>query len=462
MANTNWFIGIDEGSSTPGGSQVAKAGFIFVDPSFVGVSDGSPDAPYQTLQAALTATIGNGSVIGSDKYGFPIYSITFVLATGTYSEFNLQSSSPAGNNSYQFIANIEGTVTFLGTGSEYILDRNRFSNNVKFVGINCKDCSHRRRENEIYITNCFLDNGEFECNQSGSGTGGCADVKFIDCIVAGSNVGGGIKGSITAKKCTFINTPLDSYYGNLLGGEGELIVENCDFDSNSPIRINDNFDFISSSFTNSHLRGGVINIDTPANNNVTEINPLSPQDPEHIGSTALGEYLISETSPLIGAGTNDSTIGAFRVGFIIDLSAPVENNDITVGPPITITNPATTGNIKPQFQVLSQIRKSPIVLYNGFLDGTNDIPDNETNLIEPQRNVVNISYKETLGGLESSSEFLYKTPMFIETTNTPGDDNFDCFAVSSDGDLFNNRDRLNPSDLINVAEIQPDIVLNDK
>ena len=67
MANTNWFIGIDEGLSTPGGTQVALSGYFFIDAvnGDDGTGDGSPDNPWQTL-AAVQASVAGGSELDRD------------------------------------------------------------------------------------------------------------------------------------------------------------------------------------------------------------------------------------------------------------------------------------------------------------------------------------------------------------------------------------------------------------
>ena len=147
---------------------------------------------------------------------------------------------------------------------------------------------------------------------------------------------------------------------------------------------------------------------------------------------------------------------------MVDLSSPAENNDITVGTTIEITNPATTGNIKAALNTLSQIRKSPIVAINGLPNNTDNVPDNESTSIPPKRRTVNVLYRETVGGADLTGEFLYGAPMFKDDLgNTTGEDDFNPFDIDTDGDL-KRANNLDSSNVIDVAQIQENFVLNDQ
>lgn len=451
MADSNYFIGIDEGTSTPGGEQNSKTNWVHVDGSYDnsnGAPNGNPDRPY----LAILDAISNGARIS--------------VAAGNYED----EVSATNYSDVRIVANTPGTVQLVNTDKTTIKQLvGSGSTGIELHGIYIEDydVSFIRKK----FINCVIDNsantGPFPFIQGIAQTGPC---RFEDCIFM-DGTGFRIQGfgsfinddAFQFVNCTFLGAGSLFELPALPGGDSyRFEIENCDFsDPAFTIDITDKCNTGSSFFRNSNFRGTQSNSDTPANL-ITETNNIDI-DPDYAGTPDDHEFIINGTSPLIGSGFNSQIIGAFRVGSLISLASPVENNDITVGATITITNPSTTGNIKPQFTVLDQVRKSPLVSINGVLDGTNDIPDSGNDAILPERYTVAITYKSTLGGIETTKNFIYGLPMFLDDAGVAvGEDNFNPFDISSTGDILKNPDELTADNLIDVAEIQPNFELVDK
>lgn len=448
----NWFKGIDEGLSTPGGVQVSLAGYYFVDS--INGSDagtGSPGQPWQTIDHAIAQlNLTSNNII--------------VLAEGIYYVTN--ATPPAGTSlSVSIIAN-SGKATLISDDLN-IAKRLSFASGVllrcediiwvgcSFAGQNQLSTGYKRC---VFIAgNGVADNLNMRLNLSISGIPTIEDCVFIDVyprISADSNK------KITFINCTILRPVLCFKCESTLSHEVD--IKNCDFSSvGATFEINDNVNLSLSIIENSNFRATQSNVDTPGNN-IIEQNNINA-DPQYIGDVNELEFLINTTSPLVLNSLNGSTIGGFLIGNLVDLSSPSENNDISVGATIEIIPPPATGNIKTGIKTLNQIRKSPLILSNGLTDYRDNIPDsfNVTNI--PLKRTVEITYRNTIGGLDFTKTFVYGLPMLLDDSgNSVGENNFNVFDISSNGDILNNPDRLTSSNLIDVAEIQENFILNLK
>ena len=451
MANTNWFMGIDEGLSTPGGTQVPLANHLFVDASFVGVSDGSPDAPYKTIQDAITAG-GNGT--------------TIIVAAGRYED----EVTATNYSDISVVANVNGTVSLINTNKTTVTQLvGSSSTQISVEGCYLEDFDISFIQKELI--DCVIDNsqnsGGFNFVQFIAESAPCRfeRCKFLNGTGIRVQGFGSFENDDTCEieRCTFVGAGSIFENPSLTGANVYAYdLQNNDFqDAGFTIVLSDKCDTGGSNFNNCNFRGTQSNTDTPSNL-IPETDNIDI-DPDYAGSPNDFEFIIEKNSPLIGAGTNNSTIGAFRVGELIDFSGAILN-DITVGPPFVITDPARKGDATPTFKTFDRVRESPIVTFNGFLDGENDLPNANEQGITPLRWTLNITFREDLTGTtDISGLFLYGLPMFKDNSGRyTGEDNFDVFDISSTGDILNNPDLLDSSNLVNVGQIQPVINLVDK
>ena len=94
-------------------------GVVFVDNTRSVNGTGTQSSPYNNLTDAVNNSTGNSSA-GTDEFGFPVFSRTFALADGIYSEFEIGANA---SNLMQVEANNDQGVEFIGTGTEYVLNR---------------------------------------------------------------------------------------------------------------------------------------------------------------------------------------------------------------------------------------------------------------------------------------------------------------------------------------------------
>lgn len=466
MANTNWFIGIDEGASTPGGSQTALAGYEFVDPvnGDDGTGDGSPDNPFATDNPLTSsANIFASGVLATEDI------TTRVMMANLKRSIILQGSG--GNGFIGFSASATDRIigfimigygsnipSYVGGNKERLVTiaYNTFiggTNNEGFSAGTNPSVSQGSYFN-IYIGTTV----NFVAFSMDFPSGNEDNFSFINNVYEGSFTFNLNRWDLNTN--TGENTVFQNWH---FGSNGDLIIP-APSAGNSTLL--DNLERIQ--YCNIQCP---ITIDGTPYADLAAAKAAYPtafpncinEDPLWVGDPTELEFGIEPTSPLIGAGVNGTTIGDLKIGELVDLSSPAENNDITVGSDIVITNPATTGNIKPTVKTLSQIRKSPIVKFNGLPDNTDDVPDNESTAIIPKRKTVNILWRETVGGSDNTAEFLYGAPMYVDDSgNYTGEDDFDPFDISSSGDIINNPDNRTSSNVITVAQIQPNFVLNDQ
>lgn len=425
---TNWFIGIDEALSTPGGSQVALVDYYFVD-AINGddtTGDGSPDNPWATITNA-------NSVLG-------IYArATIVVASGLY-------DYGSGGLALQFkdiTANVPHTTIIKST--------NIVGNSGCFItGVVLYECQWNPAPNNQgpTCTNCIAIRNSMLSNTTS------ARVSWVQSVIIDSQLKTDVGYNFNSfyENCTVINSTIQGYS-----------IVRCDLDALSTFELkNDNA-------ANDNVRfqcnfRGTLDDTTYSPNAFTIDSENINVDPEYIGDITNNlEMLINASSPLIGAGDGNSTIGALSIGHLVDLSSPAENNDITVGATIEITSPSSTGNIKPQITTFDQVRTSPIPVFNGLPNNNNNVPDSQNTTLAPKRKTVPILYRETVGGADLTGDFLYNVPMYQDNSgNKTGEDDFDPFDISSDGDILNNPDNLTAANLIQVAEIQENYTLNEQ
>lgn len=466
MANTNWFVGIDEGLSTPGGTQTALAGYYFVDAvnGDDGTGDGSPDNPWQTLTFSINQLTGGTGETGT---GYDLlYNARLVMADGDYDV----TSAPISKSDISLIANVSKQVTINCNGTYHFVNLIAISAD----GIIFYQTAYGRRN--VVARDCiFYDSGIFRQNQGGkSYAQRCVFIKSAsptyDAVDNVAAAGDNAKQYID--RCTFVNNPVLVFGKSGNNNKATYIeITNTDIKNVGDIEISDAFISNNTEYNISNCNYDesvdLLNVTDSSSVAVSSLDGTRSNNSviadDYAGTLDDLELILNNTSGLIGAGENDTTIGALRIGELVDLSSPAENNDITVGSDIVITNPATTGNIKPALKTLDQIRKSPIVKINGLPDNTDDVPDNETTLIDPKRKTVNILWRETVGGSDNTGEFLYNAPMYVDDSgNYTGEDDFDPFDISSDGDIVGNPDNLTSANLIDVAQVQPNFVLNDQ
>lgn len=451
---TNWFKGIDEGLSTPGGTQVALAGRFFGDTVNGNDTsgDGSPDDPYQTFTGLI-----DGRATPSNE--------TWILADG-FIDINSNQITPQLNN-INLVAEKKHGARVQGTNAT--LRSRRFNSSSvcnafglvftdgvlgAFRGIQRTDCvyiySAGNTNNDIVsVPTSAIAKPTFYKN--------CI---FINCNHSVSRLSTNpVTDEILYENCTFIGDWSWSENASLTGSDSYgLRFVNCDM-GNATLSFTDFLDVSRSEITNCNFRGTQTNTETPANlipetDNI-DVDPLYVGDPNDL------EFIIQPTSPLIGAGQNGTTIGDFKVGELVDLSSPAENNNITVGATIEVGTPIPTGNIKPQLKTLSQVRISPIIKNNGLPDNRDNIPNFDIGTFIPEKLKVNVLWRETVGGADQTGTFVYGLPMYVDDSgNYVGEDDFDAFDISSTGDILNNPDNLTSANIIRVAQIQPDFIFN--
>tara|TARA_X000001382_G_scaffold8122_2_gene5899 strand:+ start:8627 stop:10183 length:1557 start_codon:yes stop_codon:yes gene_type:complete len=424
---TNWFKGIDSALSTPG-NQVALAGHLFFDKkkgtTIAMGADGSLDNPYQDYEPGIGSLSGLTCVLADGVYtGFlSISDVSFTVISNTYWGATINCNG--------------GSINTL-SGSAIQLYNLIITDSAGTLGCSTFDC---------IVQNIRLN------IESGN------DCVFIDCGVRAQSVLGDAS-----------NLRRSSFFGPYLGAStvfytgtsnGIFNFEDCHFADDCIIDVSDAVVGRELNFTNC--------------NNIPVNSAGSPLAYNEVDSTAFNdsaclfagnprnfEFQLQPASPLIGAGTNDTTIGGLNLGELVNLSSPAENNNITVGPPITITNPATTGNIKTSFRQIN--RKSPIVTINGLPNNTDNVPDSELALSLPNRKTLEVTYREVAGGAETTKAFLYGAPMWQDNSgNATGEDDFDAYDISSTGDIITNYDLITSANVITVAEIQENFVLNDQ
>ena len=460
---TNWFRGIDEGSSTPGGNQVASPNHFFVD-SINGIDDisgGTPSNPWKTIEYAVfqTRLINRPVLILADGY-YPVFlsqppaglqwvgaiignSGMPVIASTNPNEFRVLSFS-LGASSYMenitwyncgLMGNLQSIGGFEGGDFSEII-------NNTFV-IDPKPGNSGTANIETF---------RIRSNNSLSAIPRFKNCKWV-CpvrIVIDSN-----------KDILFENCNFHQGFRSESTLPYRLDIKNCDFGQGTTLEINDNLDFVNSLISHSN-RVSQNNVDTPSNL-INELNNINV-DPQRIGGESLLQFYISENSPLVGNGENGENIGGYEIGDIIDLTNPSENNDIATVPIIQITEPATSGNIRPRFIQYTEPRLSPKVQFNGIVDFLENIPDNEFNSHTPKKISVEVTTRQSIGGTDEVRQFLYGSYMIIDDQGRgTADPNFDPFDISSSGNIIDRTkwDRAGSDNLITVAEWQPNFVLND-
>ncbi len=444
MANTNWSIGIDKGSSTPGGTQVALLGFVFLDTSFVGVSDGSPDAPYKTLPDAITNSGANG---------------TIVIADGTYI---ITANGAVATTGLKFLANKDKGVSIVSDDPatvRILVDNDAL--NYRFIGIKFVSVVPPRLN--IDLRECTFDQSGWSGNVAAGAASGVVNIDncvFIDTdLTIAGRAGFEVELGHDINKCTFTgaSNKIEVQASNV--NNYTLNITNCDFETNFDIEHNDSLNIGSSNFSNSNFRGTITNID--AGSVLPEDSTNINQDPKWVGDPSNYEFLIQSTSPLIGAGRNNSTIGAFNLGQLVDFTGAT-NNNIDLGPPIVLTADNDQGDITPQIITFDQIRKSPIPCFNGIEDGKDNILKLNYDKYFPDGRRVSILYRETVGGADNTKVFRYGLPMFLDNSGrSTGELDFDPYDISSTGDILNNPDLLTAPNIINVAQYQPSYSMLD-
>ena len=449
---TNWFRGIDESSSTPGGNQVALPNHYFVDASYLGTSTGSPSQPFTDLNSCLASIPSNGVFGSPDQNGIRSSSVRVIVASGNYAQAIL------GTRQFiEIIANVYGSVTF----GDRSMSLNWMQQQLSFTFRGCAFLQTNRYDRFCYYDSCVWDiDTNVAPNAYNSSEAIVSNYAFYrNKFVSGDIL---IQGELIAifNACTFNDTRI---YYTLPQFDTQLLFKNSDFTAGSILEFS-NIGRDLSSLTNCNFRGSFVNIEG-GSTDIAEINPLTPQDPLWNGVPDRYEFYLQESSPLIGSGQNGANIGAYEIGGVIDLSVPDEINDITVGSTIEITDPATTGNIKPRFIQYSEPRLSPKFEFNGISDFANNVPDNESNTTIPKYLVVEVTTRQTIGGADEVRNFIYGGYFVVDNQGRgTGESNFNPFDVSSSGDIFNpeNWDRVTNSNLLRVAEWQPNIVMNDQ
>ena len=481
MANTVWFKGIDPMSSP--GNQTALSGNFFVDGSVAVSGDGSIDNPWKTIGEAINSVPnGTGNINDIETFTYEP-SIVINVASGYY----LEPQVPRDRTHIWVRANINKTVFIQGAdldgNGRGIFSADDIGNgfqisNVRYTGIIGVDTWFAQGGSNHQIDDCIW-YGSRSYNGALTGKASADKCIFIESLNFGCDFGhehnnaAGVT-DIRMRRCTAFGVlNIRSALNASSTSAANIVISVCDLGSGVRFLLNDAQKSSGSiSITNCNLRttqffNRTTSQDEPLSNynNVTDSDNID-SDPLYLGNQNNFEFLISQASPLIGAGQNNSTIGALELGEVVDLSSPAENNDIDVGPPIVLIGLATTGNIKPTYRVFDQIRVSPHVgIVNGLPNNTDNVPDNESTTRIPNRRTLNVAWKETVGGAILTGEFIYGQRMFKDNNgNYTGSDDFDISHISSTGDL-NNPDEANQNGFINtidVAEIQENFVLNDQ
>ncbi len=470
---TIWFKGIDKIASDLVGSQVALPGYFFVD-SVNGsdtVGDGSPSNPWRTIIHSLNQ-LPSGTILPPDQFGYRGCSIKIIVASGLYQPITQNSPNKTG---IEIIANIDNTVTVdTSSTSTPTVPKGAFNLDGAYSGLNFDDTGivvrdQRRgsfRNCQVFFFQsssipgtmsfhkCTFISSENPLNDSNR-----PQISHIENKGATSEID-------YISHCTFKeNTSIG--YGNLknsvvIRDTSQLVIDSCDFHPSCVIYVN-NLTVGLLTIQNSNWRGTIVNVEggSTAVNLVNNID----QDPLHIGNIENRELLISPNSPLIGAGENGTTIGAFKVGQLVDLSSPEENNGVVDGNPITKSNEYS--NLVTGWVTYSQIGKSPLISANGLPEfqkapTPNFALDNENRTIIPNAQTVEVTYRESVGGAGITRAFLVGVHAYQDDLGrSTGEDDFNVYDIDLDGDLIR-ANNISPSNLIPFAERKINIELPDK
>lgn len=432
---TNWRVGIDHGSSVPGGLQIALAANFFIETkSGDNANAGTPGAAKQTMDGA-TASPG----------GFVISNSFWNLSSGVYTSSKVDFA-------YQ-----PNRLTVRGNGRRYSL-LNNFDNRISdsavifYNNVIIKSRIWNGTRNRSF-DNCILEGLTFQITPTNAVT---SIRQMINTTVINSTINFRRLGSNQANSSYLIRNC--SLYGvnlnlNVDNSTAELMTiqfENCYFDDACTFVLNDDIDTAASYLKNCRFTFTQVNGSTPTN--------LIPQIDCITSSSLTGgdpvkyELYLPVNSPLIGAGLNNKTIGNFNVGRGVSLTSPAENNNITAGAIIELSGVATAGNIKPQYIVFNQVRKSPIVAFYGIDNDSVNVPKISATLDYPNYRKLQVTYRETAGGAEITKDFVYGLPMWKDSAGkTTGEDDFNWGDVQT----------ITADNLINVKEMQPNFSLVD-
>lgn len=464
-----WFKGIDTVLSTPA-SQIPLANAYFVDAKNGddATGTGTPSNPWASINKAF-ASITNGVNNGIEDFdtGIESRSKKIILAEGYYK----LTDQTVPRSWVELIANVTGQV-FIDTAGANRPVNNKgviYGDGLTLRGINSDFSSTALNERRTSFKETSI---AFYQNNTTSGyfaIYGCVIRNPVPSSATVWHIENGIAspspypgGGQLVKKCTFIN---GSSIGSTLTGRTPnfLTIEDCDFETGTEVKVT-NVSVNRILLRNCNWRGTVVNVD--GGSTAITLENCIDEDPLYLGDpTGKGEYLISKDSPLIGAGVNGGTIGAFKVGEITDLSSPAENNNITVGATITITAPNNTGNIKPAWRTFDNPKICPILAFDGFPNATDDVPDSENLTGAPKSRTLEVSYRETIGGSVITKTFLYGLPMVLDNAGRgTGEPDFDPRDIASSWGLenFENWDNVTTANLVKVAEIQENYTLNNQ
>lgn len=448
MAHTNWFKGIDEGSSTPGGEQIALASHVFVDQSFVGTSDGSPDQPYKDYTGLIA-----GETSLNNK--------TVIIADGTYTDDFINIAFAIN---VKLIANTPGNVVFETTTStdQLLTPSASGTTGNEINGIHVKNYQGSSNDawsvEQLSIKNCIIQ----DCQSRAAGI----DAENTNWINSIQELQTTLSDTLAQyDRCNFFNA-CDFRQDNAVpAATGDSwLFNNCHFSDNATMNIDDTGGGQTLNFNNCNNRPTINAISGSAKTPDGEVNPSSFNDAAILsnGTTLDFEFLLQNASPLIGAGSNNSTIGAFKKGDLISLTTPdLDYNIDTSGSTIVKDSGRKYGNIRHAFVTLSQVRKSPVWTLNGIEGVSTDIARRVYEF--PVRKVLKVTYRETVSGSDITKLFAYGLPSFLDDSGrSTGDLEFDPFDISSTGDIVDNPDLIAQANLIDVAQYQADIELIDR
>lgn len=405
----NWFKGITEAGNNPPASQVAKSGFVFIDPNFVGTSTGLPAAPYKSLTVARATETG---------------AKTFVCAAFNYTEQNIPFI-----DGDKIVANIPGQC--------YLSIYDIFNTGTGKITIEGFTISGGTLSNtDLELINCKADSisstGEISINNRTSVRNSTLFVSSVSSF----------------DECNLINVTVTN--------TATLTLNNSHVDILSTFSSNPDVSFC--------------NFRSPSSFN--DLGSNIDEDPLNTGQPSEFEYVIPNNSPLIGAAENNDTIGGFKFGSLVDLSSTAENNDIDTTPPIETINNATVGNVKPVFRE-DELLKSSTSIANGTQDFVNNLPDAfQGGYNVPEVLIKPVAYKPTIGGGQTTKNFIDGMPMMLDDsgnstgqTNSDGELLFNIYDVTDDPDAINLDDlsQYNKiTSIINQAEIQENFTLQSE
>ena len=376
-ASHNFIEGIDWDTDPTGNTPLAARIFVAHGGDDATLDGSDPSTPYKTISAAQS----NGS------------SKTYVIGTGTYTPFNLISTTT-------FIC--DGVVIFEDNGTNRLFSSNtsEVRGAIIYGYLNVMPSSGTSRGN--LLTNCVVINTSITTALFGaSSPNNMTGCKFINTTISHVD-----SRNSTYDKCFFKNSSLE------FTGTSAFTVKNSHIESDSTIDLQ-----TTGTKTFSYNNNNGTFLGTP-NVSVGNIN----LDPLFTGTVSKLEFTVAGNSPLLGSGENGSIIGNVKTGSIQNVSSAewgvspevVGDTEFDLNDALVLT--LGTSSTRESTSInLGQPRTSPTVKLNGLTDYLANVPDFDNSLFKHNALTFEAQYAGADGIFNGVWKvFRYNLPMNVD------------------------------------------------